>query len=118
MNEELAFIPEKGAFSADSPTFHPIFARQPMRDIINPNHELGGIDIMAIEIDHNSRDDMPAALLGWQTLYGGPQVRKRLFARLETEALPGVDLNNGRPGMAAVGGAGDGVGQAGVELRI
>ncbi len=71
-----------------------------MRDIINPNLELGGIDITAIEIDHHSRDDMPAVLLGLQTLYRDPQVRERLFALLETEALPGVDLNNGRPGMA------------------
>ncbi len=73
-----------------------------MRDIImNPNYEeLGGIDIMDIEIDRKSRDDIPKTLLGLQSLYGDQELRTRLFALLENEVLLRVDLSVGRPCMS------------------
>ncbi len=70
-----------------------------MRDIIGPNHELGGINIMDIEIDVNSRDVMPSALLGRQTLYGNRQVRAAVRAVGNRGAAGGGDLNNVCPGM-------------------
>ena len=49
------------------------------------------------------RDDIPALLLGLQYLYTHKETRETLFDLLEKEVLPGVDLNNGRPGMTVWG---------------
>ncbi len=65
--------------------------------------EIGALSIEDIRLDPKSRDDIPALLLGLQWLYTDPTTRQSLFDRLEKEVLPGVDLNNGRPGMALWG---------------
>jgi hypothetical protein len=77
-----------------------------MRKVIEPPLALGQIDIGAIVFNPKSRDDIPQILCGLQHLYLNPDVRRRVFARLE-EALPEraegkgkVSPDTGRPGMA------------------
>ena len=65
--------------------------------------EIGALSIEDIRLDPKSRDDIPALLLGLQHLYIHESTRRALFALLEKEVLPGVDLNNGRPGRALWG---------------
>ena len=70
-----------------------------MRQVRNPQLELGEIRIEDIRINLKSRDDIPALLLGLQHLYADEETRTRLFALLEEHMLPGVDRTVGRPGM-------------------
>ena len=79
-----------------------------MRKVIEPQLQLGEVDIAAIRIDPRSRDDIPQLLRGLQHLYTVPELRQRLFGLLE-EMVPErqgedksgkVDPNNGRPGMS------------------
>ena len=70
-----------------------------MRQVRNPQLELGEIRIEDIRINLKSRDDIPALLLGLQHLYSDEETRTRLFALLEEHMLPGVDRTVGRPGM-------------------
>ena len=61
--------------------------------------EYGGIFIEEIEINLDSRHELPKILLGLQTLYCNEPLRQRLHQLLQDEVLPAVDLNNGRPAM-------------------
>ena len=70
-----------------------------MRQVRNPQMELGEVHIEDIELDLKSRDDIPALLLGLQHLYADEQFRARLFALLDEHILPGIDRKVGRPGM-------------------
>ena len=70
-----------------------------MRQVRNPQMELGEVRIEDIELDLRSRDDIPALLLGLQHLYADGHFRSRLFALLEEHILPGTDRTVGRPGM-------------------
>ncbi len=79
-----------------------------MRTVINPQLQIGEQEIGAIQLDPNSRDDIPQILLGLQHIYVTPEVRKPVFAILE-EVLPErqgeensgkADPDNGRPGMS------------------
>ena len=74
-----------------------------MRKIFPFQAEIGNLPIEEIRLDPKSRDDIPALLLGLQYLYTHKETRKALFDLLEKEVLPGVDLNNGRPGMTVWG---------------
>ncbi len=65
--------------------------------------EIGALSIEDIRLDPKSRDDIPALRLGLQWLYTDQTTRQALFDLLEKDVLPGVDLNNGRPGMALWG---------------
>ena len=70
-----------------------------MRQVINPQMELGEVRIESIKLKPKSRDDIPAVLRGLQHLYVDDETRARLFSLLEAEAVPGVDQTVGRPGM-------------------
>ena len=79
-----------------------------LRSVINPQLQLGELDIGSIRIDPKSRDDIPQILLGLQHIYTTPEVRQAVFGILE-EMLPEkkdseepgkADPSNGRPGMS------------------
>lgn len=77
-----------------------------MRQLIEPQLQLGEQDIAAIEIDHRSRDDIPRILRGLQYIYTQEEVRERVFAIL-AEVLPeredgsgSVSAQTGRPGLS------------------
>ena len=70
-----------------------------MRQVQDPQLTLGSVGIEEIRLDPKSRDDIPAILLGLQHLYADEDLRARLFALLEEQLCPGVDLTVGRPGL-------------------
>ena len=77
-----------------------IFARRtPMRQTRKSQLALGEARIEDIKLDHKSRDDIPAVLLGLQHLYSHEQTREKLFSVLEEHIVPGTNRNVGRPGM-------------------
>lgn len=76
-----------------------------MRNVINPQLLLDGVDIGAIYLDPKSRDDIPQILCGLQQIYTEPTLRERVFAILQ-EVIPNrvkgqgkADATMGRPGM-------------------
>jgi transposase, IS5 family len=76
-----------------------------MRNVINPQLLLDGVDIGAIHLDPKSRDDIPQILCGLQYIYTEPALRERVFAILQ-EVIPNrvkgegkADASTGRPGM-------------------
>jgi hypothetical protein len=76
-----------------------------MRNVINPQMLLDGVDIGAIYLDPKSRDDIPQLLRGLQHIYTEPALRERVFAILR-EVIPDrvkgqgkADPGTGRPGM-------------------
>ena len=73
--------------------------RYPMRQVKNPQLKLGELPIADIKIDLKSRDDIPPLLLGLQYIYTNLELRSQVFSILEEVLSPGVDRNNGRPGM-------------------
>ena len=86
-----------------------------MRQVIEPQMQLGETDIGAVDIDPKSRDDIPQLLRGLQHLYITPTIRDAVFELLE-EVVPTRQGNNssnpseatlekvatdtGRPGMS------------------
>ena len=70
-----------------------------MRQTRKSQLALGEARIEDIKLDHKSRDDIPAVLLGLQHLYSHKQTREKLFSLLEEHILPGTNRNVGRPGM-------------------
>ncbi len=70
-----------------------------MRKTIDPQMQLGEVDISKIEFDPRSRDDIPKLLKGLQYVYCTPKLREKVFKILEEIVPPGTDANNGRPGM-------------------
>ena len=70
-----------------------------MRQTRKSQLALGEARIEDIKLDHKSRDDIPAVLLGLQHLYSHKQTRDKLFSLLEEHILPGTNRNVGRPGM-------------------
>jgi len=46
-----------------------------MRKVINPQMQLGELDIASIKLDLKSRDDIPQILRGLQHIYTTPEVR-------------------------------------------
>ena len=58
-----------------------------MRNVINPQMLLDGVDIGAIYLDPKSRDDIPQLLRGLQHIYTEPALRERVFAILR-EVMP------------------------------
>jgi len=76
-----------------------------MRNVINPQMLLDGVDIGAIDLTTKSRDDIPQILRGLQHIYTEPGLRERVFSILQ-EVLPNrvkgegkADAGSGRPGM-------------------
>jgi len=70
-----------------------------MRRIINEQMKFGEVSIEDIEIDISSRDEIPKTLIGLQEIYCNAAIREKVFTLLEELIEPGVDINNGRPGM-------------------
>jgi IS5 family transposase len=76
-----------------------------MRNVINPQMLLDGVDIGAIDLTMKSRDDIPQILRGLQHIYTEPGLREQVFSILR-EVLPNrvegegkADAGTGRPGM-------------------
>ena len=77
-----------------------IFARRTsMRQTRTPQLALGEARIEDIKLDHKSRDDIPAVLLGLQHLYSHEKTREKLFSLLDEHIVPSTNRNVGRPGM-------------------
>jgi hypothetical protein len=70
-----------------------------MRKIKNEQMHFGEVDISQIEFDLRARDEIPKLLLGFQHIYGEPELRERVFEKLEELILPEIDTSTGRPGM-------------------
>ena len=88
-----------------------------MRSVQNPQPSLGQIPIEDIQFDPRSRDDIPAVLLGIQSIYTDSILRDKVFQLLELHLLcdpdsagdrqdcptgnapVGIDPWHGRPGM-------------------
>ena len=70
-----------------------------MRQTRKPQLALGEARIEDIKLDHKSRDDIPAVLLGLQHLYSHEETRAKLFSLLDEHIVPGTNRNVGRPGM-------------------
>lgn len=70
-----------------------------MRQVKDQQFQLGETSISQIKFDPRSRDDIPQLLKGLQYIYVTPEIRKQVFNILETMIPPGVDGENGRPGM-------------------
>ena len=71
-----------------------------MRQFEPGSLQSGEINIAAIELDPNSRDDIPQLLRGLQYLYVTPALRAEIFQILDELIPPEVDRTTGRPGMA------------------
>jgi len=75
-----------------------------MRQVENPQHQLGQIAIADIVLDPKSRDDIPQLLRGLQHIYCTPALRAEVFDILQ-QVIPRdehgepVSADNGRPGM-------------------
>jgi len=61
--------------------------------------QVGNVDISKITFNPKSRDDIPKILRGLQYLYTTKEIREAVFGLLESKIAPGIDKNNGRPGM-------------------
>ena len=72
-----------------------------MRKLFNEQMKIGAIDISSIEIDKESRDEIPKTLLGLQSIFTNILIRERVFTILK-QALPPKSLKGlGRTGMSA-----------------
>lgn len=70
-----------------------------MRNVTNPQLQLGELDIADIHIDTRSRDDIPQLLQGLQYLYTDKTLRAELFSVLERLMPDDIRTEQGRPGM-------------------
>ena len=68
-----------------------------MRQTINPQMQLGEVDISAITFNLRSRDDIPRLLLALQHIWTNIELRNQVFQLLEN--MISADHSNGRPGM-------------------
>jgi IS5 family transposase len=77
-----------------------------MRQVIDPQLQLGEQDIAAIRLDAQSRNDIRQILRGLQYIYVTPELREQVFAILAEVLAPSgdgtgtVSPDTGRPGMA------------------
>lgn len=70
-----------------------------MRKVVEKQLKIGQPDISKVQIDINSRDEIPQLLLGLQTIYSDRGIRDAVFRILKGLVPKGVDSDNGRPGM-------------------
>jgi hypothetical protein len=70
-----------------------------MRKVIEKQLKIGQFVISRIQIDLNSRDEIPQLLLGLQTIYSDRRIRDEVFSILQRIVPKNVDSDNGRPGM-------------------
>ena len=70
-----------------------------MRKVMEKQLKIGQVDISNIQIDLNSRDEIPQVLLGLQAIYSDRRIRNEVFSILHRVVPENVDSGNGRPGM-------------------
>ena len=70
-----------------------------MRKVMEKQLKIGQVDISNIQIDLNSRDEIPQLLLGLQAIYSNRRIRNEVFSILHRVVPENVDSSNGRPGM-------------------
>ena len=70
-----------------------------MRKILREQVQMGEMDIAAVPIELDSRDEIPQLLRGIQYIYADPKLRRRIFDIL-LELIPmDIQIDNGRSGM-------------------
>jgi IS5 family transposase len=70
-----------------------------MRKILREQVQMGELDIGAVQIELDSRDEIPQLLRGLQHIYTTPLVRRRVFVALLQLVPPDIQIDNGRSGM-------------------
>ncbi len=70
-----------------------------MRKVIEPQMGIGEIAIADIQIDLQSRDEIPKVLIGLQELYCDRSLRKKVFEAFKDLVPEKVNPNKGRRGM-------------------
>ena len=70
-----------------------------MRKVKRAQMEIGEIHISNIELDVNSRDEIPKVLIGLQHMYCDSQLWAEIRPILESMTPDKIDPNNGREGM-------------------
>ena len=70
-----------------------------MRTKINKSSTLGVIPIEDIEIDVDSRDDIPRSLRALQEIWQKPDLRDQILQVIQNHVGDGVHQDTGRPGM-------------------
>ena len=70
-----------------------------MRKVIEKQLKFGQVDIDSIEIDTQSRDEIPQLLLGLQAIYRDIPLRNKIFRILKSIVPETTSATNGRPGM-------------------
>jgi IS5 family transposase len=81
------------------PTVKKLRRRISMRKILREQIQMGELDISAIDIELDSRDEIPQLLRGLQHIYTNAAVRRRVFDILLALVPPEVQIDNGRNGM-------------------
>jgi len=70
-----------------------------MREVVQSQAKLGQVNVAGIGFDLHLRDEIPRLLMGLQFIYCTPAVRRKVFRILRGLIGPGIDMDNGRPGM-------------------
>ncbi|MCR4336192.1 MAG: ISNCY family transposase [Candidatus Omnitrophica bacterium] len=70
-----------------------------MRKVMEMQLKIGQVDISKIEIDLQSRDEIPELLLGLKFIYQNRDIHSAVFEILKEIVPKEVDPKNGRPGM-------------------
>lgn len=70
-----------------------------MRKIVDEQMHIGQVDISAVKIELNTRDEIPQLLRGLQHLYANPGLRSLVFKELWKMVPDDIDKDNGRMGM-------------------
>lgn len=81
------------------PTVKKLRRRKPMRKILREQVKMGEMDIAAVKIEVDSRDEIPQLLRGLQYIYAAPVLRRRIFDILFELIPDDVQIDNGRNGM-------------------
>lgn len=86
-------------FEKDQPTVKKLRRRKQMRKILREQVQMGEIDISAVPIELDSRDEIPQLLRGLQHLYSIPTLRRRIFDILYKLVPAHIQMDIGRSGM-------------------
>jgi hypothetical protein len=70
-----------------------------MRKILSAQIQMGEIDVSAITIELDNRDEIPQLLRGLQFVYNDEKSRSEVFKLLWKVVPKNIDKNNGRQGM-------------------
>lgn len=71
-----------------------------MRKILPEQIQMGEIDISAVKIELDNRDEIPQLLRGLQFIYNDKNMRTKIFKLLWKIVPDDVDISNGRNGMS------------------